>query len=177
MWHIKYPVVGKVNEESLKSVMPVGYRAEAIDEERFVVCTEDMHRKVGICTAVEGGVVVSFPNETACEKDFAIAFGLKYPQYNPAQLVFGIVYETQDKKEDLYQLDKLPVLTESEVMEQTENYDGAKRAFVVSFYRGAWETGYLQVNSMRKILDVQVLGSERGPKLLTLGNIENDLTM
>jgi len=175
VWSIKFPFTGQVDEKSLNSLLPVGTRTEATDNDRFVVIMDSYPpRKVGDICAAEGAVIIRFYTDIHEGSVFATGFGLRHPHYNPGQILFGFVYRTPS---GLFQLDKMPSVLRSEVISQMGNYDTAGNVYFVSFYRGDWDTEFLTVATIQKVLPRGELGFDLAPVTLHLGNIENERTM
>lgn len=179
MWQIKFPYSGKVSEAQLKAeVLPIGYCAEKDRvTERFLIHRDDNGRLAGICEKADGNnLLFKFWEDETEGYVFAIAFGLRYPEYNPKQMFFAFAYQTPS---GYFQLDKLPVKTKFELADEIRHYAKADDAYLVSFYRGDWQPdeNYLRALSMRKIFPDGTLGFDDGPKELTLGDIENEKTM
>lgn len=172
---IMFELPGLVDEARLnRYLLPVAYVAERDSDNNFYVLTEKSRSVVGVCEVEEPFVRVSFFTGKSAGRDFATAFGVEHPECDPKTLFFGFVYKSPN---GLYQLDKIPQRLRSRAVMEIKNYVSARNAFLVSFYRGEWTDTSLEVLSMRKVLGDGVLGDEKGPLSLTLGNIENKNTM
>lgn len=171
---IKCPFVWRFDEDNVNKILPAGFVAETWNESKLSVRKETNREPVGFVEQAENGVLVTFFNHTDSGMEFTTAFGLRHPSFNPLQVQYGFVYETPDH---LFQLDKRPCRLESEAVAQLENYDTAGNVHLVSFLLGDWEEKFLTVKSMRKVLFSGGLGVEIGPRMLLLGNIENERTV
>ena len=170
---VTMPFQGQVSEDVLNSeIMPVGFIAEM--EKSHIFRVFDGLTYVGSVISEEGGkLTFAFINTDVSGKDYVQAFGLKYPAYNPLQVLFGVVYRTPD---GLYQLNKLPTKLLEEALEEAKHCANAD-AYLVQFVFGKWEQDWLAVSAMKKVLPGGELGPDTGSNFLELGNIENDKTM
>lgn len=163
-----------VSEKDLTDLMPSGYWVEALEGNRFVIKSDDGNLKVGHCVTSGEIVAISFYDDEAAGFKLATEFGLKHPELNPVQLLFGIVYSLG---RNVYQLDKQPITLREPVEAEFEHYKTAGNAFFVVFRRGNWGKTWLTADEMRKVCPTGKLGRDIGPIFLALGEIENESTM
>ena len=164
-----------VSEAILAEYMPVGYRLEVLDQGRYVVMTDGDVYKVGHCQEVDCGVDFVFYEDSPEGLAYTQAFGLRHPEYNPLQVLYGVVYTIDGGQ--TFQLDKLPLRLKSQVLAELGHYTASKAAYFVSFKRGCWGKTWLEVDEKRLVLEGGRLGKDTGIEFLPLGNIENESTM
>lgn len=163
-----------VSESSLTGLMPTGYWVEALEGHRYVIKSDSGNAKVGHCVVNWEMVDISFYEDEPTGFAFASEFGLKHPDNNPNQILFGIVYSLG---RSVYQLDKQPLSLRGPVEAEFDHYKAAGNAFFVIFRRGNWGKTWVTVDEMRKICSSGRLGHDVGPIFLALGEIENESTM
>lgn len=167
MWQVNLPFREKFQLENLSKILPVGYVTEDFIKGRFLVRDEETLAPVGFIEESDSGLLVKFFDYTESGMNFALAFGLIHPEQNPKQVLYGFVYESPETH--LFQLDKRPYNIFESALVDLEDYNSCNNAWLVSFLLGEWQTDFLTVISMRKILSDATMALDIGPRKLPMG--------
>jgi len=171
--HFKMP--NGTSVRSIKSVLPSGWRVEksALDGKLWLVDSSNGNT-IGSITRQPGKIVIEANEETSDAHWFWIAFALMYPDQNPFDLRYGVLYRLDGKM----QLDEFPKRGHKGVLNDVSHYREISEAYYVSFRLGDWHyQSDVFLKSCRKINGDGSLGKDEGRLMFILGNTENENTM
>lgn len=103
-------------------------------------------------------------------KRFWQDFALWYPELNPFDLRYGVLYQTGC--EGVYDLDELPKEMSSESLDRVARYGNAGQAYYVTFFLGDWHCNdEIRVQTHSKIGVGGCLGPKMAMHVFRLGSV------
>jgi len=142
LFQVIFPMPNGTDLLQIQAVMPAGWTVEEIDIDRnnLNILNNGDGGWVGFVRIQPNKIVISVKEDDPRGGAFWRAFGTKYPELNPFDLRFGVLYLPGGKR-DKWELDEFPEHSRQEILEVVPHYNHAMRACYVSFLLGNWHAG------------------------------------
>jgi hypothetical protein len=170
--------LGNTDFRSVLRALPKGWIIEAVGYiNLFQISNETTYVGVGFVKILDEKTISILVDETEPDgKLFWQAFARKYPEQNPFDIRYALLYQVGGEGE-LYEIDKYPSHSIGDPFSQAIHYKNVT-AFVVSFLFGDWVPGRsVEVIAYQEILKNGDLGPEQPARVFRLAGIENENTM
>lgn len=163
---------------SIERAMPSGdWLLETAADTNTLIFSKIPGEKVGLVKIFPKKITIKADESQSFGEEFWQDFARKYPEFNPFDLHFGIIYNPENGKHK-YELDEWPKSLSSEVLEEVSHYKDVKEAYYVQFRLGDWHSGEdIFVQKCQKINSDGSLGEIWEDWDFRLGNLENDKSM
>lgn len=181
MYHFKmiFPMENGSEKSKLDVIMPNGWMLQesGTDDQYNIINALDA-MEVGHLWAQPGKAYISVDEQSAAGKKFWQNFGMKYPELNPFDLRFGVLYLSGGEG-CLYELDELPKHMSMVPPKDALAHYAKVRAYYVEFFLGNWHPGdsEIKVEKCQRILRGGEVVTERRNMIFCLGHTENESTM
>jgi hypothetical protein len=162
----------------IENAMPSGgWMVDLTGDMSTLVFYKDPSRIAGLVRVFPKKIAIRTDEVEPLGKEFWQDFARKYPELNPFDLRFGILYRPEGDGFE-YELDEMPKHSPDEVLEDVTHYKKVGEAYFVKFRFGDWHNNEeITVLEYRKIQGDGTLGPIEKDREFFLGNLENAQTM
>lgn len=173
MFQVIFSMKSGTDIDEIKAILPIGWTVEDSPMRDKYLIEKHTAKTVGIVEIRDTSILIIANEKVAEGKIFWQGFGFRYPELNPFDLRFGVLYLSEGSG-SLWVLDEFPKRSHDEILSDISHYVNKNYPRYISFFYGDWHPQIsIQVQTCKKINKNGSLGKNEGKLMFLLSSAEN----